>query len=193
MLTRYLLLVVVDLLVTFLNFFLAPIVVLFASEDGWLPNWLSWFQTPDNPLDGDNGWKTEHRPYKEEKNKYQRWVNRFMWLYRNSMYGFAINVMGCKLEEGYKLMTIGDPMTSNRPIHNGQIYKVVTMPNGKQYFQFYFVRTWESILGLLTPSYLKDRCIRINLGWKLWGDMSVGQNKQFTFSPNPLMGFANVA
>ena len=34
---------------------LAPILPFFAKSDGYLPSWLSWFQTPDNPLDGDKG------------------------------------------------------------------------------------------------------------------------------------------
>ena len=32
---------------------LAPIVVLFTDNDGWLPSWLWWWQTPDNSIDGD--------------------------------------------------------------------------------------------------------------------------------------------
>lgn len=193
MFTRYALLVIADIFLTFLNYFLAPIVVLFASEDGWLPKWLWWFQTPDNPLDGDDGWKTEHRPYMEEKTKFERWVNRFRWLHRNSLYGFAIDVMGAKLVEGYTIVITGDDKTSNRPLHNGKVYKVVTLPNGTQYFQYYYVRAWKDIFGSKTPKFLIDRCIRINLGWKLWGDMGAGQNKQFVFSPNPLMGWSNVA
>lgn len=34
---------------------LCPVLPLFASEDGWLPSWLWWFQTPFDCLDGDDG------------------------------------------------------------------------------------------------------------------------------------------
>ena len=45
---------------TVLALILAPVLPLFANSDGWLPKWLWWFQTPDNSLDGDQGWITEH-------------------------------------------------------------------------------------------------------------------------------------
>lgn len=34
---------------------LAPILPSFATEDNRLPDWLSWFATDDNDLDGDAG------------------------------------------------------------------------------------------------------------------------------------------
>ena len=57
---KWLLMVPVSLLVTVACVLFAPVIVLFASPMGWLPNWLWWFQTPDNSLDGDEGWKKEH-------------------------------------------------------------------------------------------------------------------------------------
>lgn len=32
---------------------LCPVLPLFAEDDGYLPKWLSWFQTPFDSLDGD--------------------------------------------------------------------------------------------------------------------------------------------
>ena len=70
---KWLAMVPVMLLVTALTFPLAFVLPFFATEQEGplnngneyglgprLPKWLSWFQTPDNSLDGDNGWKTEH-------------------------------------------------------------------------------------------------------------------------------------
>ena len=51
----YLLLLPINLIVAFIAVILSPILPLFASEDGWLPTWLWWFQTPDAPIDGDSG------------------------------------------------------------------------------------------------------------------------------------------
>jgi hypothetical protein len=31
---------------------LTPVIVLFAKPNGWLPDWLFWFQTNDASLDG---------------------------------------------------------------------------------------------------------------------------------------------
>ena len=87
-------LVIINLLGTFLTFPLAFIVVLFKSDkEGWsnnatrwsvgprLTNLLSWFQTPDNSLNGDDGFRTLHSP---------SWWSRVQWLWRNPFYGFAV-------------------------------------------------------------------------------------------------------
>src|SRR5574341_756085 len=60
---------------------------LFANKEGWLPKWLTWFQTFDNSLDAgvDSGF------FKRSSNV---WWNRTRWLYRNSTDGFAYYVLG---------------------------------------------------------------------------------------------------
>ena len=90
---RYLLYLPLFILATIATYILAPVLVLFA-KDGWLPSWCWWFQTWDNSLDGDNGWQFEHRPFLNifpyrSLSSFQRWVCRFMWLWRNPAYGFA--------------------------------------------------------------------------------------------------------
>lgn len=87
-------LVIINLIGTALTFPLAPIVVLFKSDkEGWnnngtrwavgprLANWLSWFQTPDNSLNGDDGFRTLHNPC---------WWSKVQWLWRNPFYGFCV-------------------------------------------------------------------------------------------------------
>lgn len=177
---KYVVLVVVNLVASFMNYFLAPIVVLFASSDGWLPHYLWWFQTPDNSLDGDGGWKTIHRRFKIEDKKWKQWYNRTTWLYRNSMYGFAISVLGAKTISTDSLVVEGDIETSNRPIHSGLVKRFVVRDGKVVFFQYYFVK-----------QYSTTRCIRLNIGWKLWS-FKVGENIncQFTFSPNPFMGIS---
>ena len=163
-----------------MNYFFAPIAVLFASEDGWLPRWLWWFQTPDTSLDGDGGWKEEHRRFKVEDKPWKRWYNRSTWLYRNSMYGFAIDVLGAKTRGSDVLVSFGDKATSNRPIRNGLIRRFLYRDGKLIYFQWYYVRQWSA-----------TRCLRVNIGWKLWGfESGVDKNCQLTFSPNPFMGFS---
>lgn len=178
---RYFLLVVISLLVSFLNYFLAPLVVPFASEEGWLPKWLWWFQTPDNSLDGDGGWKDEHRRFKVEDSVWKRWYNRTTWLYRNSMYGFAIDVLGAKCLATDVIKITGDIETSNRPLHSGLVRRTLYRMDEPIYFQWYYVFKWSDTY-----------CIRINLGWKLWGNATVDRNCQLTFSPNPFMGYQEV-
>jgi len=177
---RYIILVIISLLADLVNYAVAPIVTLFASEDGWLPRWLWWFQTPDNPLDGDGGWQQKHRPYLIEDSKAKRWWNRTRWIYRNSMYGFAIDVLGAKTKGTDVLVVKGNPQVSNRPLTNGLVTRVLYRDNKPIYWQFYYVRAWSA-----------TRCIRINLGWKLWG-FKAGEdnNLQLTHSPNPFMGYS---
>jgi hypothetical protein len=87
-------LVVINLIGTVLTFPLAFIVVIFKKDEmGWVNNatakavgprlisLFTWFQTPDNSLDGDAGWEAEHS---------HSWWSRVQWLWRNPFYGFAV-------------------------------------------------------------------------------------------------------
>lgn len=173
---KYSLLVVCSLMADLLNFVVAPVAVLFASKEGWLPRWLRWFQTPDNSLDGDGGWKAENRPFMNESNGLKRWWNRTSWLYRNSMYGFAIDVLGARLDVEDVIEIEGNARVSNRPLLNGLVVRRVRRGGKLAYFQWYYVKAWSG-----------TRCVRINLGWKLWGKQP---SFQLVFSINPFMGYS---
>lgn len=71
-------------------------VAIFADVNGWLPNWLKWFQTFDASLDA--GWKDGYKGYKEPKGKLGDWWQRTKWLYRNSAYGFSYWALGRKFD-----------------------------------------------------------------------------------------------
>lgn len=174
---RYGLLVIVDLIASFLNYFLAPIVVLFANKQGWLPRWLWWFQTPGDSLNGSIGWQTVDRRFIEEKNSWHRWYNRVTWLYRNSIYGFAIDVLGAKPLPGDVVVVTGEPRVSNhkRDWCEGTVRYTLLREGKPVYFQSYTVKRWSN-----------TRYMRINLGWKLWSFSDAPTKAmQFTFSPNP--------
>lgn len=171
----YLALVMCSLIAKVLNLVAAPFVSLFANAAGWLPDWLSWFQTPDNSLDGDKGWKTSNRPYLVEDSKFKRWWNRTRWLLRNSTYGFAIDVLGAKLLSTDVVVVRGNPKVSNRPLVQGLVVRTVRRNGKLKYFQWYYVKAWSS-----------TKCIRINIGWKLWGNRPSGQ---LVFSPSFTMGY----
>ena len=53
-------------------------------EEPRLPKWLSWFDTPDNSLLGDENWKNNHSG--------NHW-SMAAWLYRNTLYGFKWTVL----------------------------------------------------------------------------------------------------
>jgi len=182
---KWFLLLIVNLFANyFINYPLAPLVVLFADDKGWLPSWLCWFQTPDNSLDGDHGWRTENMPYLKESNRYQRWVNRFSWLHRNALYGFSEQVLGVKyLVLCQSLFVIGDPLVGNGPPGKSGFVRRYLYQNGKLIaFQWYYIRQFKC---------WPDKCLRINAGWKLWSWTGTGTGSaQFVFSPSPFMHFS---
>lgn len=93
---RYLLYAALHWLLTIISYPLVMVLVLF-QQNGWLPVWCWWFQTWDNALDGDIGWRFEHRPWLDipyaNLNSFQLWVCRFVWLWRNPVYGFERKVL----------------------------------------------------------------------------------------------------
>ena len=50
---RWMLCIPASLCMAVIGRILSPILPFFVEDDGYLPDWLSWFQTPDNPADGD--------------------------------------------------------------------------------------------------------------------------------------------
>lgn len=85
---QYFTLLPLHLLMGLVCWFLSPILPLFAIGRDALPSQLSWFQTPDAPLDGDSGFA---RLY--PSSKWPRYVRRVLWLIRNPAYGFAWSVL----------------------------------------------------------------------------------------------------
>jgi len=170
---RYAVLVLCDLLASALNYLLAPFVVLFADDAGWLPNWLWWFQTPGDSLDADYSGKR----YPGPTTGWRRWYSRTAWLYRNAMYGFDIDVLGAKPLPGDVVTVTGDPLVSNHADswREGTV-RYTLMRDGKAiYFQTYTVKKWCA-----------TRYLRSNLGWKLWSFTDdPTETMQLVFSPNP--------
>lgn len=180
---KWLLLIPVDLGFTIMAKFLNPFAVLFASEFGYLPWWLSWFETTDNSLDGDGGWQSEHLWFKGSNSKFVRYINRVRWLMRNTGMGFSEKVMGGVAEKGMRYTSVGDEATGNRPLHNGWVFRTITNPNGHGfYWCFYYVQSWS-----------KTMCIRVLLGWKIWQYPQDGKKLPFTLNANPFMGWSDHA
>lgn len=173
---KWFILTLINWIATICNLFLAPFVVLFVDNDGWLPKWLWWFQTPDNPLSA----QVQDRWFPEHDTPLKRWINNVSWMYRNSMYGFSESILGFTIEEGFTYLCIGDENVGNKPLHEGSVRRYLTS-GGKTYWQWYYIKAWG-------PAKYQ-RCIRINLGWKLWGSRSIGQKKSIVCSFNPFMGY----
>lgn len=171
----------VMILVTLATYILAPILPLFAQErDGfldnatrygrgaYLPSWLSWFQTFDNSLDGDEGWRTEHAQWRFKLPQgLAIYVGRVGWLWRNPGYGFGLITLYAV--DIYSMSSFGDPTVSDSPLREGS-YRITT----ERYWQFLYVKR-------LTAT----KCLYLNLGWNIKGVMPSDkpQLRSFAFSP----------
>ena len=146
----------------------SPIVVLFANEAGWLPKWLWWFQTPDNPMDGDLGYYREHAPFTGIGHTgWKRYVNRVVWLWRNSLYGFEISVLGKTLPEHFVVRYTGDRIVKDKPICIPGMCLRKVFFDGKTVYQFFWIK------HLIGPYYFDCQS-----GWKIWEYPTPG-NKQY--------------
>ena len=130
---------------TLLAFLLAPILPLFADKYGWLPVWLWWFQTPDNSLDGDHGWKAEHCL------GWPRYLKRVAWLIRNPAYGFEIEVCGAVIFPADTVNIWGNPRIKNRTDGVAGWYCCLV----GDYWNF------KAVLPM------GSRCLQFEYGWKL--------------------------
>lgn len=160
----WLILLPIDWLATLTGYILAPILPAFASPDGWLPWWLKWFQTPDNPLDGDAGFKADHAMT-------PTYLRRVLWLYRNPAYGFAWTVEAAKIPVGTLCQAWGTLKVSNTSPYT---------PGARFVKQG---RYWG--LYVVYPSF-PGKCLRLRMGWKLDVDGN-NDNAMYVFSPNPWM------
>lgn len=139
---------------------LAPVLPFFVQKDGYLPKWLWWFQTPDNPCDGDKGhlerWGTE-------TDFWHTYLRRTAWFLRNVCYGFDIDVLGFVVNTDKQACKISGntEASDNNGISGTAKYLCYEMGKPKA-FQFYYIRHY-TILGKWKA------CVRLNIGWKLWG------------------------
>lgn len=178
---KWLCLVPVMILVTLATYILAPVLPLFAIErsgrldnntrfgrGAFLPDWLAWFQTPDNSLDGDEGWRTEHAQWRF---KLPQWlavyIGRVGWLWRNPGYGFGLVEVWAY--ESRSFVAAGDSSVSDSPLREGRFYIATS-----RYWQLRYVKR-------LTAT----KCLYVNLGWNISGALLSGQSEtcSFAFSP----------
>ena len=137
---------------------LSPILAFFVNEEGWLPQWLWWFQTPDNTCDGDAG----HLKRWPRNGTFWTWMRRCAWLFRNSAYGFNFYVLGVHYEDGDEWWFEGDPTVGDKSGISG-LCKWYLKRGGKLIgWQIYYVYHYQ-IFGVW-------KCVRIGAGWKLWGN-----------------------
>ena len=130
------------------------------NNNGWdvgprLPRWLSWFDTPDNSLHGDEGWKTIHCP------KYwNTYLGKALWLFRNSATGFSRSVLA---RTAYKSDTTYSGNLDIAPEQPG-VFGSLLVTDGNI---FQFKKVFR----------LGNKNIGINLGWQM--NTMLSQDKLF--------------
>ena len=178
---KWALMVPLSLLVTVLGVLLCPILPLFASaQEGLidngtsygigprLPKRLNWFMTPDNSLNGDNGWKTEHWQWRY---KLPQWLSVYVgyvgWLLRNPGQGF-----------GFRVLT-GDPIIAkwdgNVAVNDNPGVEGHCTVHCQDLFQWVWVKR-----------ITETKCIYCNFGWNIKGCIDGTERVHlatFTFSP----------
>lgn len=153
--------------------FFAPILPIFASDDGWLPSWLWWFQTLFDSLDGDENHQ-ERWPGTDALSTYKR---RVAWLLRNVAYGFDMRVCGVSVDPDKDVIEIvGNPDISDKNGLSGVCRWYAYGGTGGKLiaWQWYFIWHYE-IFGL-------KKCVRIGAGWKLWSESKLREEPAQYFS-----------
>lgn len=115
---------------------LAPILPIFAKDqygkinnnngtgvEPRLPNWLSWFQTPDNSLLGDDNFKSKHSG---------TYLDKVMWLWRNPIYGLLWTTLAKYIEDPSLITKEGDTTIKARENAKAGWYKL-TCPEAFEY------------------------------------------------------------
>lgn len=138
---------------------LCPVLPLFANDEGYLPEWLWWFQTPFDTLDGDSG-SWERHP---GTGKWQTYWRRVCWLWRNSAYGFDMRVCGIKVNpDSDTIVHEGNPDIGDKKGKSGKCKWFAYRDGELIAWQWYYIKHYE-LLGI-------HKCVRIGFGWKIWSE-----------------------
>jgi hypothetical protein len=153
---RYALYLLIYIPVQIFAYLITPLLPLFAvkrigntdnnryqSVEWRLPLWLSWFDTPDNCIYGDDNW------YKSHKANYFSAVG---WLYRNSLYGFKWSVLAAPANDKSSLDITG-PSDLN---HHTKTYGVMEIVRSDGYWQYKSVRPFMGRILILNFGWLLD-------------------------------------
>lgn len=167
--TRHLLMYLAAFLIAYI---LNPVFVLFRqvrkgrsdnnnadSIEPRLPLWMAWFDTWDNSLYGDTGWRTIHCP------DYTKFWSMVKWLYRNPCKGFCTSILTAKIPEGtsFTVKSNVDGVTLNKNM-NPPVYGYFFIKSSNGYFHYRSVSNW---LGL-------KWCFEF--GWQLDGFIKTPNN-----------------
>ena len=174
---KWVLLTIPSLVMHVIGRLVSPILPFFVQEDGYLPSWLWWFQTPFDTCDGDrHSW--ERHPGTDWWSTYKR---RFFWFNRNVCYGFDMRVCGVSVNPGRDVITVnGNPDIGDSSGISGKCKWKAFHQGDLTAWQWYYVRHYE-LFGRW------HKCVRIGLGWKIWDNEKLREEPaQYWLYFNPL-------
>lgn len=172
----------VMIVITALTFPLALVLPLFAKDrpgqinNGTdsdfgprLPDWLRWFQTPDNSLEGDDGWRREHWQWRLKlPASLATYVGMVGWLWRNPGYGFGI----VHFDSAAPIVAT---YAGNQSVNDSPGAEGYCLVRAGGLFQLVWVKRISA-----------SKCIYCNLGWNIKGLINDPRTKYtatFAFSP----------
>ena len=168
---KWFILVMVGIIITLLNVVLSPVIPLFINDSGYLPIYLSWFQTPDNPAIGDDSFHNNEMSWTTS-----RYLWGMFWAIRNPAYGYDA-YWGAPVTEGFVFST-------NRPggidYQNGVLIEGTVLQTLESGGQTYFEWCW--VKQLTSTHYA-----RISFGWHLTPPLKVGEVRNLTLGISPWM------
>lgn len=160
---RWAVLALLGVLITITNVLFSPIIALFIGRDGYLPWWLSWFQTPDNPAIGDAAFQRNQMAWTL---KLPAWLARYClgvgWALRNPAYGydqwagFVASRQLIYTASGNEQVNLFRSANGQCTVIEGYVFRQVIAADGKDYFQLTILRRWSA-----------SRAWRISFGWTL--------------------------
>ncbi len=114
-----------------------------------LPDAWARYQTPDNSLWGDAGWRAANPDY-------QTPAAMGRWLRRNPAQGLDIEI-GARIggPDADTVQRYGDPQVQDAPEGVAGVCRVVIGPY------------WNYVRVMRAPWILRGLCLKINLGWEL--------------------------
>jgi hypothetical protein len=159
--TRYIFATILQLLFTYLLAVpFAPLIALACKADGYLPDWLFWFQTFDAPLDA--GWKDGYFPTSGTPTGSTLWWLRVRWLWRNPAYGFCYWPLGIPYDPSQWVIDINNEPTEFKAHTKDGRYFCYTSSAGDKYgYKLWWALEDGKLIGALPPSRGPDNRLPI--------------------------------
>lgn len=177
LISKWILLLPLSLFMAIFGRLIAPILPFFVQDNGYLPKWLWWFQTPFDTADGDNN-HFERHPGTDWWSTYKR---RVAWFTRNVAYGFDMSVCGIEVNPDKDKITYeGNPDIGDASGQSGKCFWQAHDPDGELIaFQWMYVYHYDLLKW--------HKCVRIGVGWKIWDDEKLrSEPAQYWAYFNPL-------